>query len=124
VVNYAVYYDQGLGMDTLLDSAVSTQYYTTTVPLTPDSIYTFKVTAANSVGSSLMSDPVSIRAAELADAPIDLTNVPEITTAYQIGLDWNEGTYNGGSPVTDYRVSYKISTDSVYTEYESGVLLT
>jgi hypothetical protein len=117
VIDYAVYYDQGLGTYVLLDSAVTTQYFTTTVPLTPNTIYSFEVTARNSVGASLRSASVSIRAAELADAPIDLTNVPGITTAYQIGLDWNEGTYNGGSPVIDYRVSYKVSTDLVYTVY-------
>jgi len=46
--------------------------------------------------------------------------VPSITTAYQIGLTWAEGVYNGGSPVLDYQVEYKIATDSTYSVYASG----
>lgn len=45
-------------------------------------------------------------AAKLPDTPLNLANVPAITTAYQIGLTWDEGAYNGGSPVIDYEVSY------------------
>jgi len=92
--------------------------------LTPNTIYTFKITARNSVGSSLQSASVSIRAAELPDAPINLVNVPLITTAYQIGLDWKEGVYNGGSPVIDYRVTYKVSTAATFSSYKDGVVLT
>jgi hypothetical protein len=82
VIDYTIYYDNGLSTYSELESGVATQYYTTSVPLTPDVIYTFKVTARNSVGSSLDSTTVSIRAAELPDAPINLVNVPAITTAY------------------------------------------
>ncbi len=46
--------------------------------------------------------------------------MPAITTAYQIGLSWTEGAYNGGSPVLDYQVEYKVSTESSYTVYASG----
>jgi len=91
--------------------------------LTPNTIYSFKITARNSVGSSLQSASVSIRAAELPDAPIDLANVPLITTAYQIGLDWKEGVYNGGSPVIDYRVTYKVSTAANFSPYKDGIVL-
>jgi hypothetical protein len=31
------------------------------------------------------------------------------TTAYQIGLTWEDGAYNGGSPIIDYRVWYSVS---------------
>jgi hypothetical protein len=48
------------------------------------------------------------------DAPISLSNVPTVTTAYQIGLDWDEGAYNGGSAVLDYRVSYKEQSSTDY----------
>jgi hypothetical protein len=58
------------------------------------------------VGSSLESGEVVILAAKTPDAPLNLLNVPAITTAYQIGLEWTEGVYNGGSPVIDYELSY------------------
>jgi len=41
------------------------------------------------------------------DPPLALSEVPSITLANQIGLTWNEGSDNGGSPVIDYVVSYK-----------------
>ena len=97
------------------------QSYTTTVPLTPDTIYSFKVSARNSVGLSLQSVPVSIRAAEIPDAPINLANVPEVTSAYQIGLTWDEGVYNGGSPVLDYKLSFKDESGAVFSVYESNI---
>jgi hypothetical protein len=52
------------------------------VPLTPNTVYTFYVTARNSVGFSVSSVIVSILAAEVPDAPINLANLPTITTAY------------------------------------------
>ena len=88
--------------------------------LTPNTIYTFKVTARNSVGSSVLSSAVSIRAAKIPDSPINMADVPTITTAYQIGLSWTEGAYNGGSPVLDYQVEFKIATASTYSVYASG----
>jgi hypothetical protein len=60
--------------------------YTTTVALTPDTVYTFKITARNTVGDSLLSEPISIRAAEVPDAPVTLLNIPGLTTGYQIGV--------------------------------------
>ncbi len=36
------------------------------------------------------------------DSPRNLTNVPSITTATQIGLTWATGSANGGTPVIDY----------------------
>jgi titin len=105
-----------------LETGVPTQHYTTTVPLTPDTIYTFKVRARNSVGYSLESETISIKAAEVPYVPINLVNVPDITTAYQIGLDWDAPTYDGGSPVLDYRLSYKETSSSDWIVYDDAIL--
>ena len=40
------------------------------------------------------------------DSPRNLRNVPAITNASQIGLAWDIGSANGGTPVFDYRVSF------------------
>jgi hypothetical protein len=45
-------------------------------------------------------------AATYPDAPLTVIDVPGVTTAYQIGISWSEGAYNGGSPVLDYQVSF------------------
>jgi len=104
VLNYNVYYDQGASTATfvLLESSVLTTHYTTTATLTAGETYTFKVTALNTVGESLQSDPLAILAAKLPDAPLNLQNVPLVTTAYQVGLQWQAGAYDGASPVIDY----------------------
>ena len=57
--------------------------------LVADKIYPFKVTARNSVGSSVQSISVLIRATKVPDAPINLENDPSISNAYQIGLKWS-----------------------------------
>lgn len=52
VIDYDVYYDQGVGTWQLLEANVLTQYYVTQVTLTPDVTYSFKVLSRNSVGVS------------------------------------------------------------------------
>jgi hypothetical protein len=47
-----------------------------------------------------------------------------VTSAYQVGLTWQEGTYNGGSPVIDYRVTYKGEFETDYIVFSEGVVLT
>ena len=50
--------------------------------LIANKIYSFKVTARNSVGNSIQSENLPIRAAKAPDAPINLSNDPAITTAF------------------------------------------
>ena len=76
----------------------------------PGETYKFKVTARNTVGSSQESAVLSVIAAKVPDAPVNLSNMPEVTNAYQVGLTWAEGPYNGGSPLLDYQVSYAIES--------------
>jgi hypothetical protein len=53
-----------------------------------------------------MSNEVTILAARVPDAPINLLNKAEITAAGVIGISWSDGAYDGGSPVIDYKISY------------------
>jgi hypothetical protein len=119
VIDYAVYYDQGTGDFVELDSAVTqTEYVLSSI--TPGVTYSFMVTARNTVGSSLNSDALSILGAKVPDSPVNLANVPVITTGYQIGLIWEDGAYDGGSPIIDYQLIYALESGS-YTEYASGI---
>ena len=72
VLDYSVYYDQGTDNFVLLNNAVTSPSYLTTVTLTAGTTYKFKVTARNSVGTSSFSDPVSILAARVPDSPTNL----------------------------------------------------
>ena len=82
--------------------------------LIADKIYSFKVIARNSVGSSFQSESLPIRAAKAPNAPINLSSDPAITTAYQIGLKWSESNDNGGTAALNYLVEYKKETDSAF----------
>jgi hypothetical protein len=84
VLDYNIFWDMGAGNDvyTLLESNLLTTYYTTTVELTPDVIYSFKIQARNAVGVGEQSLSISIRAARIPDAPVSLADVPEITSAW------------------------------------------
>jgi hypothetical protein len=62
-----------------------------------------------------------ILAAKPPDAPINLANVALITTGYQIGLLWEDGAYDGASPVIDYRVNIAQVSDGIYSVYADGV---
>jgi hypothetical protein len=89
-----------------------------------DSVYA-KVKATNIVGDSgtstegngaiLLTNP---------DAPVTLANDVATTSATTIKMTWSEGAANGGTPVIDYRISHKLSTDSSFTELASGVTTT
>ncbi len=55
---------------------------------------------------------MSILAATTPDAPINLSNNVLQTASGVIGITWNEGSYNGGSTILDYRVSYHIEGEA------------
>jgi len=44
-----------------------------------------------------------------------------LTTAYQIGLNWSPGSYDGGSPLLDYRVNYMPLSGSSYSVFASNI---
>jgi hypothetical protein len=104
-----------------LQAGVTDRFFKTITTLNPGITYSFKVKARNSVGSSLDSAVILILAAKEPDAPLNLQNVASITTAYQVGLSWNDGFYNGASPVIDYQVSYTESTSTTYTIFSNSI---
>jgi hypothetical protein len=84
-----------------------------------------KVIAFNLYGDSTESD-VGNGAIILTnpDAPVNLIEVYAERSATSLGLSWDEGVENGGSPVIDYTVNYEIGTSGSYVELKAGVLLT
>ncbi len=63
VIDYDIYYDQGLGIYILLTQKCTNTYFATSAILTPGVTYSFKLTARNSVGSSDYSTVLSVLAA-------------------------------------------------------------
>lgn len=54
------------------------------------------------------------------DAPTDLANNALVTSGSQIGLTWNQGVQNGGTPVIDFTISYKYDAEP-YTVLASAI---
>ena len=70
-----------------------------------------KVYAINYYGSSVEPDPANgAIIVYVPDAPLNFKDNTAVTSAYVIGLMWNDGLLNGGTPVIDYTVSFDQST--------------
>lgn len=66
-----------------------------------------KVIASNWRGDSLESEPGNgAQIFRVPDAPLNLQNDPSITVSTLIGINWEIGQVNGGTPVLDYRITY------------------
>jgi hypothetical protein len=64
---------------------------------------------------------VTILAAQIPDAPINLANVAEITDSDSIGLTWSAPVFDGGSALIDYRLWFDDATGVTFTELASGL---
>jgi len=66
-----------------------------------------KVSATNVIGTTeFSSEGNGAIMLTSPDAPINLANVPEITTGSQIGLVWEDGAIDGGADVIDYKITW------------------
>ena len=124
VIDYRISWDQGTSSYVVLASGISTTSYTTSVALTPNTVYKFKVESRNSFGfSTALSNEATIRAASLPDAPLSLAKNVAVMASGTVGLTWSQGAYDGGSPVLDYRISYHAGSDA-YVVLATGVTTT
>lgn len=75
-----------------------------------------KVVATNIVGNSLESS-VGNGAIILTrpDAPTTLANDVSLTSSTKIAMTWVAGAADGGTPVIDYRVSYALKGNSLFS---------
>ena len=121
IADYKILWDGGLGtsiFSELASSTFGTLSYRTVATLTPGVYYQFKVVAVNSIGESDPSPAESIIAATIPDAPNAPTLVFQDETNIEIAWTAN---FNGGTPIDDYEVHWKLSTD---TDYLNSVLST
>ena len=68
-----------------------------------------KIIATNSMGSSIESivgNGAMISLRYIPDAPLNICRDPLLSTTTQISILWDDGLYDGNSPVLDYRVSF------------------
>ena len=57
----------------------------------------------------------------IPDAPINLAEDTELTGTSQIGLIWEEGLFNGGTPVTSYEISLSEDLSEEFTTFVTGL---
>jgi hypothetical protein len=57
----------------------------------------------------------------IPDAPINLTEDTELTGTSQVGLIWEEGLFNGGTPVTSYEISLSEDLSEEFTTFVTGL---
>jgi len=70
VIDYRVSWDQGTSTYTVLATGITTISYQTTISLTANTVYKFKIESRNAYGySTSFSNEVSIRAAAVSTAP-------------------------------------------------------
>jgi hypothetical protein len=109
----------------LLELGLVGTTYTTKATLVANQYYKFKVDYRNAYGYSLTtSNVVTILAASVPTPPLNLVNRPEITAAGVVGLSWTTPQYDGGSPLIDYSILYRISGSGSFTVLTSGVIVT
>ena len=91
----------------------------TVTGLTNGTAYTFTVTATNSIGTSPASAPSApVTPATIPDAPQALS---AIAGNHQVALSWLPPDTDGGSPITDYVVEYKLDSDSSWSIFSDGI---
>ena len=106
---------------TVFSSGVLTTTETVT-GLTPGVTYRFVVQARNVVTFSEYSAHVDVLAAQIPDAPTDLSNVPAETTSSQIGLSWVAPAFDGGSPIVDYRLWTDNASGNTFSILEESLV--
>jgi LEA14-like dessication related protein len=68
-----------------------------------------KIISVNVYGDSIQSTEGNGAVIQLVpDAPVSMTNVPEVTDASNIKFTWSDGVSNGGTPVIDYKILYAL----------------
>ncbi len=116
IINYTIYRDGVF----LANQTIGTSYTDNTV--TNGVLYSYTITAWNSEGESIETNPVNVTPLIVASAPENLT------VNYgneQVELNWNPPADIGGSPILEYKIyrdDVLIATVTVGTSYtDSGL---
>ncbi len=84
--------------------------------------YFFTVTATNIMGTSPSSTPSnSIIPVTVPDSP---TIISATAGSNQVTLEWTAPINDGGTPITDYVVEYKLITDATWLVFADGISTT
>jgi len=89
--------------------------------LTNGTLYYFRVAAVNASGTSPYSAAVSATPSTVPDAPTNLKATPGNA---QVQLSWSSGPSDGGSPITNFKIEYKLSSSPAWTGVQYSMTTT
>ncbi|MEI7765218.1 MAG: fibronectin type III domain-containing protein [bacterium] len=106
---------------TTFNDGVSTGTTATVTGLTNGSVYNFRVSTINAIGTGVASSTANgTPNSSVPSAPISLSSSSGLNSSSL--LSWTIPLSNGGSAITDYLVEYKLSTEpTVWTTFNDGV---
>ena len=117
ITDYSIQYKSGSSWIPFIDG-VSTSTSVIVTGLTNGTVYSFRVAAVNAIGTGSYTSSLTSTPATIPGAPTSLSAARSGTSAT---LTWSAPASNGGSAVTDYLVSYKLSSDASWTNFSDGV---
>ena len=88
--------------------------------LTNGTAYTFTMTAANAIGTGLSSSPPSNSVTPVT-VPSAINSFSASAGNTQVGLFWSAPASDGGSPIIDYVIEYKLSSDSIWAVFADAI---
>lgn len=101
IENYTIERESPIGGGfAFLDNTTSTSYPDT--GLTQNTVYNYKVKAANDIGYGVFSNQDNDRTHGVPDAPINLSYSTDGISS--ISVDWDTPVYTGGVPLTAYTI--------------------
>jgi hypothetical protein len=105
---YLVKYTKDGGGETIVDTKSTNPEYTLT-GLNNGSTYVVSVVAKNLIGEGAYSSTVEfIPSSVSATAPDTVTGLAGVASNASVALSWSAPINNGGSPVTDYQIYYRV----------------
>ena len=98
--------DNGNTWSTIVSNTGSTSTTYSNVGLAASTSYAYRVSAINSVGTSIPSGTASATTSAALTVPQPPTNLSATAvSSSQINLSWNAPSNNGGSPITGYKIN-------------------
>ncbi len=132
VIGYKIEVKEGSGSyTTLVTNTQSTNTKYTDTDLTTDTEYTYKISAINSIGASLVSNEASATPLTTSSEPTAniKPNPPKSLKAVagsptEMILSWKEPTTNNGPDVTGYEIEFKTSSGDYTLLTTTGLVTT
>jgi hypothetical protein len=122
VLDYLVEYKTSSALTWLTASRTTSTTTSQVVSgLVDGTVYNFRIAAINVAGAGTFATTVS---AQYSTTPGAVRNLAGSIAADDLTLTWLAPASDGGLPISDYRVEYRLSTDTAWTLFADGTSAT